>query len=147
MAMSSIRRSNTFRPVPRLHTVTQRSIPREGRSQLRRLQSARSADVNVSCPQSLTLWRRCLDIAGWLVPAAILTALPKCPACLAMYVAIGSGFGISVLAATYFQLLLVTLCVASLVYLAAKYVRRAECQLARAVIRLVGWTGGNSTSS
>jgi hypothetical protein len=76
------------------------------------------------CCASTRGTRRFFDIAGWLVPTAILTVLPKCPACFAMYLAMGTGIGISVAAATYFRVLVVILCVASLVFLAAKYVHK-----------------------
>lgn len=72
-------------------------------------------------PPSFT--RRSLGLTTKIVPAAILAVLPKCPACLAAYVALGTGVGLSLTAATYIRLSLVVLCVASLAYFAAKVVR------------------------
>lgn len=67
-----------------------------------------------------TFARRLRAIAGWIVPAAGLALVPKCPACLAAYLAIGAGAGVSVPAAGYIRMSLLITFVASLSYLAAK---------------------------
>lgn len=68
--------------------------------------------------------RRGREAAGWIIPTATLALLPKCPLCLAAYLALATGIGISLPAATFVRTTLVVLCVASLVFIAAIQGRR-----------------------
>lgn len=60
---------------------------------------------------------------SWVVPGVVLAAMPKCPLCLAAYVALFTGFEISIAAAKFAWWSVAIGCVAVLVYLAATTVR------------------------
>lgn len=79
----------------------------------------------------LTFRQRIVKTVRWLLPGITLALLPKCPICLAAYVALGTGIGLSVTAATWLRTGLVVLCVGSLIYLVlnkvmAMYKRRKQ---------------------
>ncbi len=46
--------------------------------------------------QQRTWQRRAREVAEWIVPGALLALMPKCPMCLAAYVALCSGLTLSV---------------------------------------------------
>lgn len=67
-------------------------------------------------------WRK----TQWLFPATLLALMPKCPLCVAAYVALFTGVGISVSTARWIQILMLTLCLTSLAYLALRKWRQAR---------------------
>lgn len=79
----------------------------------------------VSARSPATWVRRVKEVATWVVPSAGLVLMPKCPACLAAYVALGTGLGVSFSTATYLRWLLLLLCVASLLFLVAQRLERS----------------------
>ena len=68
--------------------------------------------------------RRSLGAAGYVVPSAILVLLPKCPACIVAYLAMGAGIGVTMTTAATLRMVLLVLCVACLGFVAARQVRR-----------------------
>jgi hypothetical protein len=73
--------------------------------------------------------RRGFKIAGTVIPAAVLVLLPKCPACIAAYLAIGTGIGVTISTASHLRTLLLVVCVACLAYVAARHVFRRITRL------------------
>jgi len=69
--------------------------------------------------------RRGGGIAGWIIPSAALILMPKCPMCVAMYVALFTGASISVASASHIRTAIGVLCSAVLFGLTVKGLRRA----------------------
>jgi hypothetical protein len=61
--------------------------------------------------------RRVREVSAWVLPSAILVLVPKCPACLAAYVTLWTGLGLSLSTATYLRWVLLFLCIGSLLIL------------------------------
>ena len=93
----------------------------------RKMFAAQNAPDGTKPPSFL---RRCRDIAEWIIPGAILVLLPKCPLCLAAYIALVTGVGLSMSTLMYLRTTLVVLCVASLLCLATRSIQRARSQKA-----------------
>jgi hypothetical protein len=68
------------------------------------------------------------EIARWIIPSATLVFLPKCPACVAAYVMLFSGVGISVGSASNLRTSLTILCVAALLGLTLRRLCRRPSQ-------------------
>ncbi len=58
--------------------------------------------------------RRARGVVGWILPGALLALMPKCPLCLAAYVALGTGFTMSCSSAHILMRTLTALCIGTL---------------------------------
>ncbi|MHC1766444.1 MAG: hypothetical protein AB9869_19440 [Verrucomicrobiia bacterium] len=85
-------------------------------------QAATRGHDNLSQPASH--WRRAGGTACWLVPGITLVMIPKCPVCLASYVALATGFGLSLPVAAFLRMALLIACVLALALVAGGRVRR-----------------------
>jgi hypothetical protein len=72
-------------------------------------------------------------VSRWIVPSAILFAIPKCPLCFAAYVTLVTGAGVSLTTASYLRVILTSFCLGLLVCLAARSINRVVKR--RATIR------------
>ena len=73
----------------------------------------------------------CREATKWIAPSVGLALIPKCPACVAAYVAIITGAGISISMAARLRWGLLILCGSALGFLAA----RAAARLVKAALR------------
>ncbi len=75
-------------------------------------------------PPLRTLLQRLLKIVQGAISAIVLLLMPKCPVCIAAYVAAFTGIGMSISTANALRILALSLAGLSVVYLAAKQVQR-----------------------
>ena len=68
---------------------------------------------------------RARSAAGMLIPGGALLLIPKCPLCIAAYIAAFSGLGVSVTAAAGIRYALITACVLAIGYFAFYIYRRS----------------------
>lgn len=75
--------------------------------------------------------RRVRKIAGMVLPGTLLALMPKCPLCLAAYVALGTGFTMSYASAHTLMQVLTLLCISALAFGIARrmmnHLRRKTC--------------------
>ncbi|HYF16004.1 MAG TPA: hypothetical protein VD971_13120 [Phycisphaerales bacterium] len=76
-------------------------------------------------------FRRAGAALVWAVPVAVLAGVPKCPACVAAYVLLFTGLGLSFASAAAVRWTLVAVSVAALGVLALRAARRAVRRVAR----------------
>lgn len=70
-------------------------------------------------PRGLRL-RKVREIAGLVLPSTLLALMPKCPMCLAAYVALGSGVTLSYSSAHLLMRTLTALCISTLAFCLVK---------------------------
>jgi hypothetical protein len=75
-------------------------------------------------PKLSTRHRRMREILAWFLPGAALVMMPKCPACVAAYITLWSGIGLSLSEATYLRWMLLIICVSSLLFLIVRRLDR-----------------------
>lgn len=68
----------------------------------------------------MTAQRCCREATGWIAPGLGLALIPKCPMCVAAYVAAFSGAEISMPMAARLRLALLILCVTALCFVTAR---------------------------
>jgi len=68
--------------------------------------------------------RRVIGVTQWAVPGTILALMPKCPMCLAAYIALWSGIGLSIPVASGLRAVLIAVSAVFLALLVIRWLRR-----------------------
>jgi len=83
-----------------------------------------SSEIRESAHPRRSITRRLLEIGHCAISGIILLLMPKCPVCIAAYVAAFTGIGLSLSTASTLRILTLCLAGCSAIYLVAKHTRR-----------------------
>ena len=72
----------------------------------------------------LPVRRSVREIVSWLIPGLVVAFMPKCPACVAAYVAVGTGIGLSFSTAAALRRVLLLIACCALGFLAVRFLLR-----------------------
>jgi hypothetical protein len=78
-------------------------------------------------PPNARLWNRIVALMQWCLPVVTLVLVPKCPVCMAAYVLLFTGVGLSLAVASAIRWMMIALSVAALAFLLLRGLRRASC--------------------
>ena len=78
-----------------------------------------------AAPPTAAPSRRVATLVQWALPITTLVLMPKCPMCVAAYVLLFTGLGVSISTATTLRWSLIVLSVVALAYLFIRAARRA----------------------
>jgi hypothetical protein len=83
-------------------------------------------DMNASCctTRRMAGFRRGATVAGWVIPGTALLLAPKCPGCLAAYVALFTGVVLPFAVASWLHTGVIVVSAAALAWLTARVVWR-----------------------
>ncbi|HEV2478374.1 MAG TPA: hypothetical protein VGS79_01870 [Puia sp.] len=87
----------------------------------KRFRSARKTARKTAQKTVRTTARKTARKTGWLLPGILLVLMPKCPVCLAAYIALITGISIPITAATWLRGSLIAICIGVLVWLAVRW--------------------------
>jgi hypothetical protein len=68
--------------------------------------------------------RRGSEAAGWIVPSILLALVPKCPMCVAAYIALVTGVSITLSTASIVRTSMIVVSIATLMYVAGRRLLR-----------------------
>jgi len=81
--------------------------------------SSENIRVPVKTVSQPNFLKKVINAVRFILSGTLLVVMPKCPLCLAAYISLSTGTGISVASATWLRILLAIACVASLMYVVA----------------------------
>jgi TRAP-type mannitol/chloroaromatic compound transport system permease small subunit len=74
-----------------------------------------------------TLWQRIVTLVQWCLPVVTLALVPKCPVCMAAYVLLFTGVGLSLAVASTIRWMMIALSIIALAFLLLRGLRRVGC--------------------